>query len=172
MMALKGKDYYLALIYPMLYAAGGVFWEKLTEPRPRLRWLRVALPAVVFVPDLAAVPLVLPVLPPARIVPYMEGLDIKPTQTETQMRGLLPQYFADEFDGPRWSRPWPAFITRFRRKSAPKLQSWRTITAERAQSTSSVRATDCPSRSALIRITTIGDRDNTPTKASSSSGSR
>jgi hypothetical protein len=47
-MALKGKDYYLALIYPMLYAAGGVFWEKLAEPRPRLRWLRVALPAVVF----------------------------------------------------------------------------------------------------------------------------
>src|SRR5580693_9873644 len=66
MMALKGKDYYLAPIYPMLYAAGEVFWEKLTEPRPRLRWLRVALPAVVFVPDLAAVPLVLPVLPPAK----------------------------------------------------------------------------------------------------------
>jgi hypothetical protein len=52
MIALKGKDYYLALIYPMLYAAGGVFWEKLTEQRPRLRWLRVALPAVVFMPDL------------------------------------------------------------------------------------------------------------------------
>jgi hypothetical protein len=117
MMALKGKDDYLALIYPMQYAAGGVFWEKLTEPRPRLGWLRVALPAVVFVPGLAAVPLVLPVLPPARIVPYMEGLGIKPIQTETHMRGLLPQYFADEFDGPRWSRPWPAFITRFRRRA-------------------------------------------------------
>jgi hypothetical protein len=50
MMALKGKDDYLALIYPMQYAAGGVFWEKLTEPRPRLGWLCVALPAVVFVP--------------------------------------------------------------------------------------------------------------------------
>jgi hypothetical protein len=36
------------------------------------------------------------------------------------MRGLLPQYFADEFGWPRWSRPWPAFITRFRRKSVPK----------------------------------------------------
>ena len=100
MVALKGKDYYLAPIYPMLYAAGGVLWEKLTEPRPRLRWLRVALPVVVFVPGLAAVPLVLPVLPPARIVPYMEGLGIKPTQMETHMRGPLPQYFADEFGWP------------------------------------------------------------------------
>src|SRR6266849_10494038 len=27
MMALHGKDYYLAPIYPMLFAAGGVFWE-------------------------------------------------------------------------------------------------------------------------------------------------
>jgi hypothetical protein len=69
----------IAIVGRSAVAAGGAFWEKLTEPRPRLRWLRVALPAVVFVPDLAAVPLVLPVLPPARIVPYMEGLGIKPT---------------------------------------------------------------------------------------------
>jgi len=100
MMALKGKDYYLAPIYPMLYAAGGVFWEKLIEPHPRLRWLRVALPAIIFVLGLAAVPLVLPVLPPARIVPYMKALGIQPPRTETHMQGLLPQYFADEFGWP------------------------------------------------------------------------
>jgi len=100
MMALKGKDYYLAPIYPMLYAAGGVFWEKLTEPRPRLRWLRIVLPATVFVLGLVAVPLVLPVLPPEKIGPYMEALGIKLPRTETHMRGLLPQYFADELGWP------------------------------------------------------------------------
>jgi hypothetical protein len=100
MMALKGKDYYLAPIYPMLYAAGGVFWEELIEPRPRLRWLRVALPVTVFVLGLAAVPLVLPVLPPAKVVPYMNALGIKMPRTETHMRSLLPQHFADEFGWP------------------------------------------------------------------------
>jgi Dolichyl-phosphate-mannose-protein mannosyltransferase len=29
MMVLKGKDYHLAAIYPMLFAAGGVYWERI-----------------------------------------------------------------------------------------------------------------------------------------------
>jgi len=45
MMLMKAKDYYLAPIYPMLFAAGAVFWEKLTESRPKLRLLRTALPS-------------------------------------------------------------------------------------------------------------------------------
>ncbi len=31
MIVLKGKDYYLAPIYPMMFAAGAVFWEALSE---------------------------------------------------------------------------------------------------------------------------------------------
>jgi hypothetical protein len=97
MMVFKGKDYYLAPIYPMLYAAGGVFWEKTAESSPRLRWLRIAVPAVVLTLGLVAVPLVLPVLPPPKIVPYFESLGIKLPRTENGMRSVLPQYFADEF---------------------------------------------------------------------------
>jgi len=97
MMALHGKDYYLAPIYPMLYAAGGVFWERLTEPQNRPRWLRIAIPAAVVVGGLIAAPLALPILPPDRIVPYMAMLGIRMTRTETTMTGLLPQHFADEF---------------------------------------------------------------------------
>ena len=44
MMVLHGKDYYLAPIYPMLFAAGGVSWQKIIESRSRLRWVKVALP--------------------------------------------------------------------------------------------------------------------------------
>ncbi|MGC0776113.1 MAG: glycosyltransferase family 39 protein, partial [Candidatus Acidiferrum sp.] len=76
MMALKGKDYYLAPIYPMLFAAGGVFWETLTANRPRLRWIRVALPAMVIAVCIVSVPLVLPILPPDKIVPYMQALGL------------------------------------------------------------------------------------------------
>jgi 4-amino-4-deoxy-L-arabinose transferase-like glycosyltransferase len=97
MMALHGKDYYLAPIYPMLFAAGGVFWETLTESRPRLRWVRVALPCVMVVVCLVSVPLALPVLPPDKIVPYMSALGIANTRTETTMTGMLPQHFADQF---------------------------------------------------------------------------
>jgi 4-amino-4-deoxy-L-arabinose transferase-like glycosyltransferase len=100
MMALKGKDYYLAPIYPMLYAAGGVFWEELAESHARLRWLRFAVPALVFALGLIAVPIVLPILPPEKVVPYMEALGIKVPKTETHMQSLLPQYFADEFGWP------------------------------------------------------------------------
>ena len=97
MMALKGKDYYLAPIYPMLFAAGGVFWEALTANRPRLRWIRVALPAVVIAVCLVSVPLALPILPPDKIVPYMHALGLSVTRTETSMTGILPQHFADQF---------------------------------------------------------------------------
>lgn len=100
MMALHGKDYYLAPIYPMLFAAGCAFWEILTEPRPRLRWLRFALPALVIPLGLVSAPIVLPILPPDKIVPYMESLGIKVSRTETTMTGLLPQHFADEFGWP------------------------------------------------------------------------
>ena len=97
MMALHGKDYYLAPIYSMLFAAGGVFWETLTEPRPRLHWVRRALPCAVVAACLISVPLALPVLPPDKIAPYMHALGIANTRTETTMTGMLPQHFADQF---------------------------------------------------------------------------
>ena len=100
MMALKGKDYYLAPIYPMLYAAGGVLWEKWAESRSWLRWLRIAVPAVVTAMGIVAAPLVIPILPPEQIEPYMGRLGIKIAQAETGARARLPQHFADEFGWP------------------------------------------------------------------------
>lgn len=100
MMALKGKDYYLAPIYPMLFAAGGVFWETVTEAHAGMRWLRVALPAVVFAVGAVAVPLNVPILPVEKVVPYMEALGVKMTRTEVHHGGPLPQHFGDEFGWP------------------------------------------------------------------------
>src|SRR5580704_1024778 len=97
MMILKGKDYYLAPIYPMLFAAGGVFWEAQIGARPRMLWIKVALPAAVFALGVIAIPLDVPVLPVDKIVPYMETLGIKMSRTEVQERGPLPQQFGDEF---------------------------------------------------------------------------
>ena len=100
MAVLHAKDYYLAPIYPMMFAAGGVFWEKLVEVRRGLRWLKVALPAVLFAGGVLAIPLVVPVLPVEKVVPYMQALGIKMTRTEGHHSGPLPQHFGDEFGWP------------------------------------------------------------------------
>ena len=93
MMALKGKDYYLAPAYPMLFAAGGVFWEKLTERR----WLRVPLPAVLALTGVVAAPMALPVLSPENFLRYESALGFTPPKTEVGHIGKLPQHFGDRF---------------------------------------------------------------------------
>ena len=98
MMALHAKDYYLAPIYPMLFAAGGVFWEAITQAR--WRWVRVALPATVVVLALPMLPVALPVLPPDRVLAYQSFIGLNPPRTEAGMQSLLPQYFSDEFGWP------------------------------------------------------------------------
>jgi hypothetical protein len=100
MIALHGKDYYLAPIYPMLFAAGGVCWELLGEVRPRLRWLPAVVSLLVIALGVIALPLTLPILPPEKIGPYMERLGIKMPRTETHHSGALPQHFGDEFGWP------------------------------------------------------------------------
>ncbi len=97
MMALHGKDYYLAPIYPMLFAAGGAYWEKFAVAHARLRWVKLVLPAVIVIVGAIVAPIVLPILPPDRVAPYMEALGIKIPRTETHMSSSLPQHFADEF---------------------------------------------------------------------------
>ena len=100
MMVLHGKDYYLAPVYPMLFAVGGVFWQKFIEAHARLRWVKVALPVVVAIMGMAVIPIVLPVLPPDHIIPYMRALGVDVPRSETNMSSVLPQYFADEFGWP------------------------------------------------------------------------
>jgi hypothetical protein len=104
MMAMHGKDYYLAPIYPMLFAAGGVFWQEFIKKHimshSRLRWIKVALPAVLAILGVIAFPIVLPILPPDRIAPYLQALGIGVSRTETHMSSDLPQHFADEFGWP------------------------------------------------------------------------
>jgi hypothetical protein len=99
MMALKGKDYYVAPIYPMLFPVGGAFWERAKAIR-WLRWVGVALQATVVVAGIISAPIVLPILPPEKVLPYFTPLGVGIPRTETGMKSLSPQYFADEFGWP------------------------------------------------------------------------
>ncbi len=111
MMALHAKDYYLAPIYPMLFAAGGVFWERLLAPHTSpfadvgsTRWwkttLRYALPLLVLSGGVLGTPLVVPILPVEKIQPYAAALGLAPSKSEIGHNGPLPQHFGDEFGWP------------------------------------------------------------------------
>jgi len=55
------------------------------------------LPLVMVILGAVIVPIVLPILPPDRVDPYMQALGIGVPRSETHMTSDLPQYFADEF---------------------------------------------------------------------------
>jgi hypothetical protein len=92
---LHGKSYYLAPAYPMLFAAGGVAVERIFTAR--LKWIKpVFLGALIAMGALCA-PLVLPILPPDKLVAYMRAIHMEPPRTETSHTEALPQIFADQF---------------------------------------------------------------------------
>lgn len=93
MIALHGKNYYMAPAYPMLFAAGGVFWEQTLHSRV----LRTALAAAVLLMGIVAAPLFLPVLPVDTFLRYEHALGVAPPKTEVAHSGPLPQLFGDMF---------------------------------------------------------------------------
>lgn len=92
---LKGKNYYLGAIYPILFAAGGVAFEKLTATQ--WKWTRLAYVTLVLVSAIILAPTVAPVLSPEKAIAYQKALGIEPPRAENQRTGPLPQHFADEF---------------------------------------------------------------------------
>jgi len=114
---LKGKNYYLAPIYPMLLAAGAVVidgrltvgaarpWsgEKFDALEGRTRSaaptvLRVTILIILLVGGALLAPLVVPVLRVDQFITYMNHLPFKPPRSEhSHERALLPQHYADQF---------------------------------------------------------------------------
>jgi Dolichyl-phosphate-mannose-protein mannosyltransferase len=93
------KAAYLVPVIPMLFAAGGVAVEVFVEMRG-LRWLRIALPAVVFIGGMFLAPFVMPVLPVETYIGYAKALGVAPATSEKNAIGRLPQHFADMFGWP------------------------------------------------------------------------
>jgi hypothetical protein len=103
MMALHAKDYYLAPIYPMLFAAGGAAFAGWTSAvaRDRLRLPVQALLALsVAVPGAVFAPLALPILQPASYLAYQQRLGFAPEKTEVAHEGPMPQLWGDQFGWP------------------------------------------------------------------------
>jgi hypothetical protein len=98
MMILHGKDYYLAAIYPLYFAAGAMA----RDLRFRRPWLRRGVTPAYVALNVAFIavllPIILPVLPPARTIAYEARIHVQPPRTETETTAALPQYDADMLD--------------------------------------------------------------------------
>ncbi len=94
---LKGKNYYLAPIYPVYLAAGCVVIDDAID-RIRQAWLKPAIVALALAGGAIFAPLAMPILPIDQFIPYMERLPIKVPRSEWHhARAVLPQHYADQF---------------------------------------------------------------------------
>jgi hypothetical protein len=109
MIALKAKNYYLAPIYPMLFAAGAVAIEDWLTRRARVGarpdggapvWPKAAILSYATIASAAMVPAVMPILPPGDLVGYQRALGLAPPKTEVNHSGPLPQFLGDQFGWP------------------------------------------------------------------------
>lgn len=96
MMALHAKMYYLAAVYPMMFAAGAVWLEGAAERKP-WRWSRPALAGAIAAVSALYLPLALPVLSVPSFLAYEHAIGIRQPKFEHTRPSVLPQIYADMF---------------------------------------------------------------------------
>ena len=92
-----GKNYYLAPIYPMLFAAGAIAVEQFSS-RPRLGWLRPLLVILIIATQIPLMPITVPIIPVEQLNAYFDALPFAIPRSEvSHLRVSLPQHYADQF---------------------------------------------------------------------------
>jgi len=97
---LRGRIYYLAPIYPMLFAAGAVAIESWIGNFGR-NWVKAAVLAPLIVGGIVAAPLALPILPLDAAAEYAKFWDVDRVKVEIEPSGKLPQMYADMMGWPQ-----------------------------------------------------------------------
>jgi hypothetical protein len=98
MLILHGRIYYLAPVYPMLFAAGAVWTERKIAGYGN--WAKQAILIPLAVGGMVAMPLTLPLLPLNAAASYANFWNVNKVRVETNRTGRIPQIFAD-------MRGWP-----------------------------------------------------------------
>ena len=97
MLLLHAKDYYLAPIYPIYFAAGAMCLLP-PDRMSVMRRVRVGGYAVLLVVGFVlTVPFSIPVLPPQRLVAWEKTMHFAPRDSENHDATILPQFYADRF---------------------------------------------------------------------------
>jgi hypothetical protein len=97
--ALKGKDYYLVPIYPVLFAGGAIVLDRWMKGTRRA-WLKPAIVVLLLVGGALLAPFATAILPVDTFIAYERALHLAPPPTETHDLGKLPQQYADMFGWP------------------------------------------------------------------------
>jgi hypothetical protein len=101
MNVLHAKDYYLDGIYPAIFAAGAIAWERyFAASRSVLGERIIAFPIFetwLLVTSVIILPMASPVLRPDTWVRYTSALHLHNSKQENMAEGPLPQFFADRF---------------------------------------------------------------------------
>jgi MFS family permease len=92
------KDYYLAAIYPAIFAAGGVCWQALLKRRST-GWLVPTYAIALLIGGIIALPMSLPVLRPQQWLDYTARMHLRNTaeNMENEATSAFPQFYADRF---------------------------------------------------------------------------
>jgi hypothetical protein len=90
------KPEYLSPAYPILFAAGALQFEKISQSK-YLQWLKYALPIVLVSGGIITAPLVLPFLPVETYIRYTRAIGMTPESPEAKELAELPQHYADMF---------------------------------------------------------------------------
>jgi hypothetical protein len=96
MIALHGKTYYVAPVYPIMFAAGAVWIESTTERRLWV-WAKPALALGIAAISGIYAPTILPILSVPTFLAYEHKMGIEQQKFEHQPQGVLPQLYADMF---------------------------------------------------------------------------
>ncbi len=96
MIVLHGKMYYLAPVYPVMFAAGAVGMESWTTSR-KWTWTKPVLAIGVAAISGIYTPTILPILPVPTFLAYEHKMGIEQQKFENQPQGVLPQIYADMF---------------------------------------------------------------------------
>ena len=94
-----GRVYYLAPVYPMLLAGGGVALEGWLA-RPGWRWAARAYPILLAAGGAVLAPLAMPLLSPEKYLSYTHLIGFDQPRIEHRQSSALPQLFADRFGWP------------------------------------------------------------------------
>lgn len=97
MIHLFAKDYYVAPVYPVLFAAGALAWQDMFSGSRRTAWLLPAWCIVLLFFGAITLPMAMPILPPYAWIRYTSAMHLTSVKTETAATGPLPQFYADRF---------------------------------------------------------------------------
>ncbi|MGC2299251.1 MAG: glycosyltransferase, partial [Acidobacteriaceae bacterium] len=97
MMLMHAKDYYLAPVYPIYFAAGGMRLLPATS-RSVTRDILVSIYALLLIVGFfLTIPFSIPVLPPQKFVAWSKTMHFQPKDSENHDATILPQFYADRF---------------------------------------------------------------------------